>query len=288
MNKKIGRNDPCPCGSGKKYKKCCLGKDREIQTLAITASKAPPSGKDDSIYNSMEDVFESIRKEGFVPVIESENDGIVDDIEEFCVSPWMTVALVCKHAYSEEARTYELREDGKYEWTESGFGLPCPHCIDNIPPFEMTEEEIANLYKKRIGPKDLSMFQDFMNEKTGRNDPCPCGSGKKYKNCCLKHKQSVEVAKNGHVCEFCHKAVDPGVYTNVHVVEGEFCSLECETAMLIGVDLFFMGGFAENLIPHLRDEHGLTKDQIKVGVDRIFSLGDEVLCGALIDWENYY
>lgn len=23
---KIGRNAPCPCGSGKKYKKCCLGK----------------------------------------------------------------------------------------------------------------------------------------------------------------------------------------------------------------------------------------------------------------------
>ena len=23
---KVGRNDPCPCGSGKKYKKCCLGK----------------------------------------------------------------------------------------------------------------------------------------------------------------------------------------------------------------------------------------------------------------------
>ena len=23
---KVGRNDPCPCGSGKKYKKCCEGK----------------------------------------------------------------------------------------------------------------------------------------------------------------------------------------------------------------------------------------------------------------------
>ena len=22
------RNDPCPCGSGKKYKQCCLKKDR--------------------------------------------------------------------------------------------------------------------------------------------------------------------------------------------------------------------------------------------------------------------
>ena len=26
---KIGRNDPCPCGSGKKYKKCCLNKSEE-------------------------------------------------------------------------------------------------------------------------------------------------------------------------------------------------------------------------------------------------------------------
>ncbi|MBR2769144.1 MAG: SEC-C domain-containing protein, partial [Solobacterium sp.] len=22
----VGRNDPCPCGSGKKFKKCCMGK----------------------------------------------------------------------------------------------------------------------------------------------------------------------------------------------------------------------------------------------------------------------
>jgi uncharacterized protein YecA (UPF0149 family) len=22
---KIGRNEPCPCGSGRKYKKCCIG-----------------------------------------------------------------------------------------------------------------------------------------------------------------------------------------------------------------------------------------------------------------------
>jgi len=26
-DEKIGRNDPCPCGSGKKYKKCCLNKE---------------------------------------------------------------------------------------------------------------------------------------------------------------------------------------------------------------------------------------------------------------------
>ena len=24
--KKVGRNGPCPCGSGKKFKECCMGK----------------------------------------------------------------------------------------------------------------------------------------------------------------------------------------------------------------------------------------------------------------------
>jgi uncharacterized protein YecA (UPF0149 family) len=26
VSNKIGSNDPCPCGSGKKYKKCCIDK----------------------------------------------------------------------------------------------------------------------------------------------------------------------------------------------------------------------------------------------------------------------
>lgn len=28
---KVGRNDPCPCGSGKKYKQCCMERDRIAQ-----------------------------------------------------------------------------------------------------------------------------------------------------------------------------------------------------------------------------------------------------------------
>jgi tetratricopeptide (TPR) repeat protein len=30
--------------------------------------------------------------------------------------------------------------------------------------------------------------------KTGRNDPCPCGSGKKYKHCCLERDRTAELA----------------------------------------------------------------------------------------------
>jgi tetratricopeptide (TPR) repeat protein len=34
-----------------------------------------------------------------------------------------------------------------------------------------------------------------MPTKTGRNDPCPCGSGKKYKHCCLEKDQVAEHAR---------------------------------------------------------------------------------------------
>ena len=35
---KIGRNDPCPCGSGQKYKKCCQGK---VDFKPVTGPAAP-------------------------------------------------------------------------------------------------------------------------------------------------------------------------------------------------------------------------------------------------------
>lgn len=35
----VGRNDPCPCGSGKKYKQCCLMKQSEDQTEQIKVQR---------------------------------------------------------------------------------------------------------------------------------------------------------------------------------------------------------------------------------------------------------
>ncbi len=41
------------------------------------------------------------------------------------------------------------------------------------------QKEIEREYKKSL--------QAHAVKKPGRNDPCPCGSGKKYKNCCGKN-----------------------------------------------------------------------------------------------------
>ena len=34
-------------------------------------------------------------------------------------------------------------------------------------------------------PRSMDPFTEVFAAKTGRNDPCPCGSGKKFKKCCL-------------------------------------------------------------------------------------------------------
>jgi uncharacterized protein len=42
------------------------------------------------------------------------------------------------------------------------------------------------LAKKVKSGQHLNITAPITAKKIGRNDPCPCGSGKKYKNCCLK------------------------------------------------------------------------------------------------------
>ena len=37
---KIGRNDPCPCGSGQKYKRCCLPRDEAAARAAAERAAA--------------------------------------------------------------------------------------------------------------------------------------------------------------------------------------------------------------------------------------------------------
>jgi hypothetical protein len=53
--------------------------------------------------------------------------------------------------------------------THMSFRMPSVQCIDFV--------------KQR--PESIQVGGETLN-KVGRNDPCPCGSGKKYKRCCGK------------------------------------------------------------------------------------------------------
>lgn len=51
----IGRNDPCPCGSGRKFKKCCLGKSEAADLFEDPDAiwTLDPSGEDIASYDPM-------------------------------------------------------------------------------------------------------------------------------------------------------------------------------------------------------------------------------------------
>jgi len=57
-------------------------------------------------------------------------------------------------------------------------------------PQEMHERyeksHLRILPEKPFGFTEPNVIDFIPSKKVGRNDPCPCGSGKKYKNCCLK------------------------------------------------------------------------------------------------------
>ena len=47
------------------------------------------------------------------------------------------------------------------------------------------QHEIDHLMGKTIHDREVKLEPTKVEKKVGRNDSCPCGSGKKYKKCCL-------------------------------------------------------------------------------------------------------
>ena len=57
---KIGRNAPCPCGSGKKFKHCCIGVTRSADALEAL-SRLAPALPADRLYAQFVDVEDRLR-----------------------------------------------------------------------------------------------------------------------------------------------------------------------------------------------------------------------------------
>ena len=59
-----------------------------------------------------------------------------------------------------------------------------------ITDAKLQEKAAIELVDGKLSPKEGGVNKTIVNEepKVGRNDPCPCGSGKKYKNCCGKNQ----------------------------------------------------------------------------------------------------
>ena len=62
-------------------------------------------------------------------------------------------------------------------------GKQCSYCDIPAGDIDRLKELSVEYAKSRI-----ESFQRQNHKKIGRNEPCPCGSGKKYKKCCIRYK----------------------------------------------------------------------------------------------------
>lgn len=85
---------------------------------------------------------------------------------------------------------------------KTGTVMDLVHETNNISKgINTLEEKVSSDINSKYYHKQRTVVREF--NKIGRNDLCPCGSGKKYKNCCLKNKKyenmheltALEVAK---------------------------------------------------------------------------------------------
>ena len=101
--------------------------------------------------------------------------GFLDGINDSLVIPnpieEMEEDTVVTLAYDKEL-LYKNMVDAKADW------------LYNLPMWDeiFTEEQKKTLYMEQ--KKSGTVIK---GKKIGRNDPCPCGSGKKYKYCCGKN-----------------------------------------------------------------------------------------------------
>jgi uncharacterized protein len=68
---------------------------------------------------------------------------------------------------------------------EEGLNYLCEgykYFFNYVKPFVM---EVASLWKRQKINRQVVQQKQSPLSKPGRNDPCPCGSGKKFKNCCM-------------------------------------------------------------------------------------------------------
>ena len=127
------------------------------------------SNPDEEVEGTVKELAEKYGQEVLTMV------GFLDGIDESLKEPnpieTMDEDTVVSLAFDKE-KLYKNMVAAKADW------------LYELPQWKeiYSEEELKKLYKEQ---KESTTIRK--EKKIGRNDPCPCGSGKKYKKCCGKN-----------------------------------------------------------------------------------------------------
>ncbi len=156
---------PCPCGSGRPFAACCgpvIARVRQAAT-AEELMRARYSAHVVGDQRFLHDTYDGTARQPFAPdPVPATERWTRLEVHEHTPGRTPDSALVDFSAYyTQDGNEGVLHEKA-----------------------EFARRKGAWIYTRavRLGPAPVRAS----GPKAGRNDPCPCGSGKKYKHCCLK------------------------------------------------------------------------------------------------------
>lgn len=157
----------CPCGSGEAYADCCkpiIGGDRPAETAEkLMRARYTAYTKAETDF-----VFETTHpdhRKGY------DHAGTKDWAEK---SEWLGLEIVETRLGGQDDTTGEVEFIARFR--EDGI-LSTHHELGH---FERKDGAWYFTNGEMVKPKPA------VSSKVGRNEPCPCGSGLKYKKCCGK------------------------------------------------------------------------------------------------------
>jgi SEC-C motif-containing protein len=156
----------CPCGSGKAFDSCCgpiLAGAPAPTAEALMRSRYTAYVKRD--YAHLERSLSA----------EQRKDYSVDEAKKWAESSeWLGLTIL----NTEKGGTED--EHGLVEFSARFRTEGQEH--EHVETAIFGREESKWVYVGQVPPKGQTVKRE--QPKIGRNDPCPCGSGKKYKKCC--------------------------------------------------------------------------------------------------------
>ena len=171
MNKEIKNEDNCPCQSGKPYGECC-GPIVSGEAKAETAEALMRARYTAYVVGDV-----SFLKTSATRSVQAEFDERASTIWSQ-TAEWHGLEILKTEGGQKGDKTGVVEFRALYTANDEF----CNH------------HEVSKFVKEKDGWKfadgELVGERPIVREepKVGRNDPCPCGSGKKYKKCCGKGK----------------------------------------------------------------------------------------------------
>jgi len=180
-------NDEYDCGKG----------DSSILGFATVGAGSMAFAKD-ALYQGFKDTKDKMNV-GFHEFIHRVDgqDGMTDGIPDSLITPkihkeWISIMekeMKLMEEKKSDINPYGLTNNAEFFAVASEYFFENPAIMSQKHPemyaimTKIFKQDTKTMFRKVV----KSLFQPY-GKKTGRNAPCPCGSGRKYKHCCLNKK----------------------------------------------------------------------------------------------------